>query len=335
MVSARALRCGVCILALGTLFFVLPYASSEARTTDSSPSDFASDVHQAVQDAGLAFDTFLARNELAQAEVSTTWDQFGTNSLVNGETSPADISAAVADDVATGVATEQHFDQTEVSYLDSTHSSPEQVAAAENATGSDVPPGETIDPNPSATANPDINFTAAEDIAPEAVASVATESAAPTGIEGGAAGAGTEATAPQNAFDAVVQETINATAGDQTTDNAAGSYGVPTSGASSPDSTPAGNATAAPDTVAAPTGSESSSDSSSGSASGTDSSSNTSGTDTSAGADTSSSDTTSAPSDSGGAIVDSPASAILAATHAARSVHSIFEIFFNLFKPHL
>ncbi len=135
-------------------------------------SDFAADVQRGLRDSALHASTQNVRNELVREEYKTTWDEFGSNVLVDGTNTSSAITVAVAQDVAQAVVTEQHYEQTEALKIRSLHSSPEEVVAIEQAIGVDVPVGETLNPNPSIKTNPDVSIATSGDTSVSPIAPI-------------------------------------------------------------------------------------------------------------------------------------------------------------------
>ncbi len=296
----------LCIVSLATIFAALLFSIVNA---DSS-TDFTTDVQRALSDTRLHPSSSVDRDTLTQAEYTSTWDEFGTSPQIDGTTPSSEINAAIAQDVAGSVASEQGYDQTEVAYLESIHSSPEQVIVSETKAGSDVPPGEDLNPNPSLEANPDVNPTTAEDISAETVAAAAVETGTPAAGAESAGGGGATQSTSQDVYQAVISGTdISANAQDGTT------------AAISPEGAVSGDA---PQT---------------GTPGATDSTTDTSNSDTSApnssASDTGSSDGEgdSTGSDSGAsAVADAPASAAIAQMRAAKTLDTIFNALFAFFR---
>ncbi|GEM_PF-5776258 len=309
-------------------------------STYAEVSDFSKDIGQAEKAASANNTDVETRSGLSDAEYISSWDEFGSSPVIDGTESSADITAAISDDISSTVSAEQHFDNTEIGYLEATGATPEQIVAAENKTGSDVPPGETLDPNPSLAENPDANATVAEDISPETIASAGVEPSVPASTEGGSVDTG--ASSEQAVFEAVVTgdpEYIGANeqnASTGTTDS--GSEAAPTDQNDSSVMNFHG-----PD---APTGADAASDNSSvsGSSPGTGSgdttsiggSSDSSSSDT-GGADSSSSDGgDSGGADSGGGAGDSSSANVATAfANMAPALQHFFQQFFMMFKIHL
>ena len=287
----------LCIVALAMIAATLLFSIVKA---DSS-TDFTSDVQRALRDTSVPS---VDRDALTQSEYTSTWDEFGTSPQIDGTAPSSEINAAIAQDVAGSIASEQAYDQKEVAYLDAIHSSPEQVIASEAKAGSDVPPGEDLNPNPSLDANPDVNPTAAEDISPETVASAAIETGAPAaGAESGSPGGAAPSTA-QDVYEAILSGTdISGNSLDSTTD------------ATSPE----GPGTGDTSQMGAPGTTDSTIDTSSGDTSAFDS-----------GSSDSEGDSTGL--DSGLPSADAPASAAIAQMRAANTLNTIFNGILGFFQ---
>lgn len=126
-------------------------------------SDFNNDVQLGVQNLVLNPIAQVQQKEIGSQDYKSTWDEFGTNVLIDGTTPPAEVDRKIIEDTIQAVQIEETYNQQEVQYLENTHLTPEEIQAMEESGGSDVPPGEFIDPNPSAESNPDVSVSASED----------------------------------------------------------------------------------------------------------------------------------------------------------------------------
>lgn len=153
---------GVAML-LTCMGFAIMVATAHADT-----SDFTADVQSGVHDLAQDENAQSAADQLSNGESRTSWDEFGMSALLDGSISPSAVDEAVTQDIAEGVAAEQQYQETELHYFESTKSSPEEILAAEQSVGVDVPVGEFVDPNPSLSANPDVSPTASGEEEPEA-----------------------------------------------------------------------------------------------------------------------------------------------------------------------
>ncbi len=119
-------------------------------------SDFASDVEKGLR-AGTQSSVVAS---IITQDYKTSWDEFGTNVLVDGATTPAEIQKSLVDDIVASLQTELTYNQKDEQYLQSRHSSPEEVMAAEGDGSGDLLPENYIDPHPSLDANPEVNASA-------------------------------------------------------------------------------------------------------------------------------------------------------------------------------
>lgn len=342
------------LTALVCMFLFLDAFAFSTAYADA-PSDFSREVERAEKVGSRDTTVLQAQSELSNAEYTSSWDEFGTSPLIDGAGSSADITAAIVDDISNTVSAEQHFDNTEVKYLEAVGATPEQIVSLENRNGSDVPPGETIEPNPSLAENPDANATVAEDVAAEAVAEASVEPSAPGGNESGSIETGN--VGEQAAFEAVVTGDpgyVGAGTGDAPTGGESGNEAAPSDEHAVPtDQTessgvnlqgfdaPTGVTPAQSDANASGNSSIEQAAPVSNTASGADTGSDAqSGASDANGTDSSSTDGSSpdsgAPSggDSGGAADSSSASVISAWRHIAPDFKQILEPFFMLFRIH-
>ncbi|GEM_PF-4932234 len=133
------------------VIFLLMMSMSIARA--EMASDFASDVQNGLR-AGAQ--SSLVTSIEAQ-DYKTSWDEFGTNILVNGTSTPAEIQKSLTEDILNSLQTELAYNQKDEQYLRLRHSLPEEILALEGDGSGDLLPDNYIEPNPSLDANPDIN----------------------------------------------------------------------------------------------------------------------------------------------------------------------------------
>lgn len=126
-------------------------------------NDFNNDVRLGMQNLAVNPAAQVQQKEIGSQDYKSTWDEFGTNVLIDGTTPPAEVDRKITEDTIQAVQIEETYNQQEVQYLENAHVAPEEIQAMEESGGSDVPPGEFIDPNPSAESNPDVSVSASED----------------------------------------------------------------------------------------------------------------------------------------------------------------------------
>lgn len=128
----------------------VPVARAEA------PSDFNADVQKG-RSAGLQ--SAMVAN-IQNQDYKTSWDEFGTNVLVDGAGTSAQIQKDLTDDIANSIQAELIYNQRDRRYLQLLHSSPEDVQAVQGDGNGDLLPANYIDPSPSLDANPGVNQSA-------------------------------------------------------------------------------------------------------------------------------------------------------------------------------
>ena len=116
-------------------------------------SDFTSDVQRGIR-AGVQSSVVI---NIKTQDYKTSWDEFGTNILIDGASTPAEIQRNLTEDIVNGLQTELTYNQKDEQYLRLRHSSPEEILALEGDGGNDLLPKDSIDPNPSLDANPEVN----------------------------------------------------------------------------------------------------------------------------------------------------------------------------------
>jgi hypothetical protein len=124
-------------------------------------SDFASDVQKGLRRGAQSS---VVTNIKAQ-DYKTSWDEFGTNILVDGASMPAEIQKSLTEDIISSLQTELTYNQKDEQYLLLRHSSPEEIQALEGDGSGDLLPDNYIEPNPSLDANPDVNPSALDTLA--------------------------------------------------------------------------------------------------------------------------------------------------------------------------
>lgn len=138
------------LVVLAALFVVV---TAVPRARAEIASDFSSDVHKGLSSG--AQDPILA--SIRTYDYKTSWDEFGTNVLVDGTRTPGEIEKDLHDDIVNSLQAELSYNQKDENYLQLRHSSPEEIVALEGDGGGDLLPQDAIDPNPSLDANPDVN----------------------------------------------------------------------------------------------------------------------------------------------------------------------------------
>ncbi len=116
-------------------------------------SDFSSDVQKGLR-AGAQSSVVTS---IKTQDYKTSWDEFGTNILVDGGSTPVEIQKSLTEDIVNSLQTELAYNQKDEQYLRLRHSSPEEILALEGDGSGDLLPENYIEPNPSLDANPDVN----------------------------------------------------------------------------------------------------------------------------------------------------------------------------------
>lgn len=160
------------LLVLSGAFFV-PHAFGQT----SQAADFSTAVKTESQSAAKDPHALAVQQETADQEYASAWDEFGRSILIDGAIAPTEVERSIMADLVRIVETEASYSQQEAAYLHNIQATPEEIQTAEAADGSDIPSGETINPNPSAQKNPEAHLFVIEDQeqpqAPEDAADVA------------------------------------------------------------------------------------------------------------------------------------------------------------------
>lgn len=181
------------LVAAAMLFSVLAIglrpAISHSQVIDLPGSvggaDFSAAVRISVRATSADPDVLATSKAVAAEDYRTTWDEFGTNALVDGALPVPEIKAAIVEDAVNDVATEQAYDRQEAANLEASGASPQEMQAIEQKVGIDVPSDELPDPNPSIDHNPDAVPDAAGPDAADAGASASTATDQVVPSEGG------------------------------------------------------------------------------------------------------------------------------------------------------
>lgn len=152
---------GILVLLVISGLFFAPH--SLGQTQGGSASDFATIVQAGLQSLAINLGARSEQQEIQSQDYKSTWDEFGTNVLIDGATAPAEVDGRINQDIVQTVQAEANYDREEAKYLEVSNVTPEEIQIMEESGGSDVPVGESIDPNPSAEANPDVSMSATED----------------------------------------------------------------------------------------------------------------------------------------------------------------------------
>lgn len=139
-----------------------PRSFGQTQAAPTSTSDFATAVQAGLQSSTINQTAQSQQQEIQNQDYKSTWDEFGTNVLIDGTTPPAEVDRKITQDVVQAIQTEENYDREEANNLEAAHLTPEEVQSIEESTGSDVPPGESIIPSPSLEANPDVNISSVE-----------------------------------------------------------------------------------------------------------------------------------------------------------------------------
>ncbi len=125
-------------------------------------NDFDHDVRLGLQNLAANPMAQTQQKEFQGEEYKSTWDEFGINALIDGATPPAEVTSKISQEIIQTIQTEENYDRQEASYLETAQITPEEVQTVEGSTNSDLPPGESINPNPSLQENPDVNASSVE-----------------------------------------------------------------------------------------------------------------------------------------------------------------------------
>jgi hypothetical protein len=129
-------------------------AASGPAAHAAAASDFTSDVHRdlnamkqnRLQGAALA---------IAAQDYQSSWDEFGSNILIDGTKASAERS--LLDDILKDLRVQLAYNQKDERYLRLRHSSPEEILLLEGDGSGDLLPENYVEPHPSLDANPDAN----------------------------------------------------------------------------------------------------------------------------------------------------------------------------------
>jgi len=155
------LAVGISALLVISGLFLVPHSFGQTQVVLSS--DFTTAVQAGLQSLATNPGTQSQQQEIQNQDYKSTWDEFGTNALIDGTTPPFEVDRKITQDIIQTIQTESNYNQQETQYLENAQVTPEEIQVMEESGGSDVPPGEFIDPNPSAEANPDVSMFATED----------------------------------------------------------------------------------------------------------------------------------------------------------------------------
>ncbi len=135
--------------------FSVPRSFGQTQTT--SMPDFATAVQAGLQSLATNPIAQSQQQEILNQDYKSSWDEFGINTLVDGNMPPTEINDLIGQDIIKSIETAQNYNQQEANYFQDTQITPEQIQDIEGSTGADVLPNESFDPNPSVGMNPDIN----------------------------------------------------------------------------------------------------------------------------------------------------------------------------------
>lgn len=153
---------GILILVIITGLFFAQHSLGQTQTIPTSTSDFAIAVQAGLRAVEINSVAQSQQQEIKNQDYKSAWDEFGVNKLVDGNMPPDQVQNQIAQDIIQSVETAQNYNQQEADYLQATQNTPEQVQAAENSVGVDLPPDQTIDANPSIDANPGVSISPAD-----------------------------------------------------------------------------------------------------------------------------------------------------------------------------
>lgn len=151
------------ILALLIIGGLLSANHSFGQAQGVSASDFETAIQAGLHSLAINPGARLGQQQIQSQDYKSTWDEFGISMLIDGTTPPAEVDRKIIEDIIQAVQTETNYNQQETKYLGNIQITPEEIQVMEESGGSDVPPGEFIDPNPSVEANPDVNMSTSED----------------------------------------------------------------------------------------------------------------------------------------------------------------------------
>lgn len=164
--SILVLLMGVFLFARRTIFAETLSVGDQQQVGQAgdlgTANDFNGDVQIGLQNLTINSTAHAQRKELRNQDYISAWDEFGTNVLIDGTTTPAEVVRGINQDLIQAVQIETNYDQQETKYLEDIKIAPEEIQTMEESGGSDIPPGEFIDPSPSAEANPDASMSAGE-----------------------------------------------------------------------------------------------------------------------------------------------------------------------------
>ncbi len=161
LLSGKKFIFSISILLVGLFLFVNSLSAQILPV--GTANDFDNDLRLGVQNLIENPTAQIQQKEIQNQDYKSTWDEFGTNILIDG-TAPSDkINIKITQDIIQAIETEKSYDLEEASYLENIHLAPEEVQSIEGPAGSDVPPTEPIIPNPSLEANPNVDVSSAED----------------------------------------------------------------------------------------------------------------------------------------------------------------------------
>lgn len=140
--------------------FSIPHSLGQTQT--ASMLDFTAAVQVGLQSLAINPIAQFQQQEIINQDYKSSWDEFGINTLIDGNTLSAEVNNLIDQDIIQSIETAQSYNQQEESYLQDTQITPEQVQNIESSTGADVSPSESFDPNPSVDTNPDVNTSPAD-----------------------------------------------------------------------------------------------------------------------------------------------------------------------------
>lgn len=143
---------------LGILFLIIFFFSISTGivTHAQATSDFLSDVKTGLDVASHSgITTQLAK--IKSEDYKSSWDEFGTNIIVDGEASPSLIEHSLTADIVNDLQAQLSYDQADEQYLKLRNTTPEEVMNSENDDGNDLLLQDYFEPHPSLEANSDVN----------------------------------------------------------------------------------------------------------------------------------------------------------------------------------
>ncbi len=183
LLSSKKFIFSTFILLVGLFLFINHSLLAQTLPVGSvgTANDFDNDLRLGVQNLAVNPAAQIQQKEIQNQDYKSTWDEFGTNVLIDGDTTPDKVIRKITQDIIQAVETEKGYDLEEASYLENIHLAPEEVQSIEGPAGSDVPPTEPIIPNPSLEANPNVDVSSAENN--EIIAATSITTATSTTIE--------------------------------------------------------------------------------------------------------------------------------------------------------